>query len=78
MWNLAFVTAQILVLLLHESEVEDVRYIIKEDTRWLDDAYIVYFFAPTFGVDGIVNDGDLPTKALLNAVGDLCQTRCLV
>lgn len=63
--------------MLRDSEREDVELTIQAEER-LDNAYIVYFFAPNSGTEGIVNDGDLPTKALLNAVADLCQTRYLV
>lgn len=73
-----FVAAQILVLMLHETEVEGVTIMIEENTDWLDNAFIVYFFMPYFGDERKMYGADLPTKTLLNAVGDLCQTRYLV
>ncbi|CAM9865198.1 unnamed protein product [Ectocarpus sp. 12 AP-2014] len=49
----------------------------EEKVGGLDNAYIVFFFSPSSGGQE-VNGGHLPTKALLNAVGDLCQTRHLL
>lgn len=75
---LCFDTAQVLVLMLRESQREAVVTLIESEVRneGLDNVFIVYFSAPN-KEDEVeeVNGGDLPTKALLNAVGDLCQTR---
>jgi len=46
----------------------------EEKREGLDNAYIVSFIAPSME-EGEINGGELPTKALLNAVSDLCQTR---
>lgn len=75
---LCFDTAQVLVLMLRESQREDVATAIQSEVQneGLDNALIMYFFASNMeGEDDVVNEGDLPTKALLNAVVDLCQTR---
>ncbi|CAM9986485.1 unnamed protein product, partial [Scytosiphon promiscuus] len=68
---------KVFVLMLRDTlqEKEDVQELIRseEELGVLDNAYIVYFFSP-YSAGAEVNDGDLPTKALLNAVGDLCQT----
>ncbi|CAN0276732.1 unnamed protein product [Pylaiella littoralis] len=69
---------KILVLMLHEQEVEDVKIIIEENVRWLDNAHIVHFSTGDSSTQEIKVDVDVPTKALLNAVGDLCQTRHLL
>lgn len=61
--------------MLHEQEVEDVKIIIEENVRWLDNAHIVHFSTGDSSTQEIKVDVDVPTKALLNAVGDLCQTR---
>lgn len=57
-------------------EKEGVQELIRSEEEFgvLDNAYIVYFSAP-YSLGEEVDGGDLPTKALLNAVGDLCQTR---
>lgn len=71
-------TLQVFVLMLRDSqqEMEYVQELIRseEELGVLDNAYIVYLFSPN-SVGEEVNGGNLPTKALLNAVGDLCQTR---
>lgn len=75
---IAFDAAQVLVLLLCESQREAVATAIQSEVQneGLDNALIMYFFVPNMEGEGEeVNRGDLPTKALLNAVGDLCQTR---
>lgn len=77
---LGFDTAQVLVLMLLESQREAVANAIQSEVQneRLDNALIVYFFVPrTEDENEEVNGGDLPTKALLNAVSDLCQTRCV-
>lgn len=69
---------QILVLMLRESQREAVATAIQFEVQneRLDNALIMFFFVPKMGgEDEEVNGGDLPSKALLNAVGDLCQTR---
>lgn len=75
---LFFDADQVLVLMLRESQREAVATAIQFEVHneGLDNALIMYFFAPNLeGEDKEVNGGDLPTKTLLNAVGDLCQTR---
>lgn len=75
---LHFATSQIIVLMLNNPQRE--RGVVldliraEEKVGGLDNAYIVFFFSPSSGGQE-VNGGHLPTKALLNAVGDLCQTR---
>ncbi|CAM9346895.1 unnamed protein product, partial [Hapterophycus canaliculatus] len=72
---------KVFVLMLSDSQQErdgvQERIRSEEERGVLDNAYIVYFVSPnSVGEEG--NRGDLPTKALLNTVGDLCQTRHLL
>ncbi len=68
---------QVLVLMLQDSQWEEAAAAVRaeEESAGLDNAYIVSFIAPSMGEGGEINGGELPTKALLNAVSDLCQTR---
>lgn len=66
--------------MLLESQREAVANAIQSEVQneGLDNALIMHFFVPgPEDEDEEVNGGDLPTKALLNAVSDLCQTRCV-
>ena len=68
---------QVLVLMLRESQQEEAAAAIRaeDEIEGLDNAYIVSFIVPDIE-DAEEGNGDiLPTKALLNAVSDLCQTR---
>lgn len=66
-----------LVLMLHNSQWEEAAAAVRaeEKREGLDNAYIVSFIAPSVEEGEEINGGELPTKALLNAVSDLCQTR---
>lgn len=70
--------SQILVLLLRESQREEVKLLLRaegdREGQTLQNAYFVAFVMPDTG-SAEVNGIEMPRKTLLNALGDLCQTR---
>lgn len=76
---LARVAAQIIVLLLGQLELDSVQTMLGvearvEGSRGLENARVVAFTVPNDIMAELVHQ-EMPRKTLLNALGDLCQTR---
>lgn len=69
---------QVVILMLRRSDVEVVDAVVTaeamRDSGSLENAYVAAFVEPDLGSEQVTGS-EFPRKALLNAVGDLCQTR---
>lgn len=73
-----FACDQVIVLLMRDSEIERAEDTIRAEKQQmgggLDGALIVTFMLSSVGNEEVLGR-EVPRKTLLNAVGDLCQTR---